>query len=124
MGSITGALAHLVLLVVPKFLLTIGGFGLIAWGLFAGPNWALVGWGAAAIIGGQIVHAIDYAILDRKLQVISENAVRGIGPIPPKDVRKALLRQATALGGDFDCTFSQLCVEWSRDAATVMRGAW
>ena len=96
---------------------------MIVWGLFTGPTWGHVGWGIAAILVGQILHAIDVAVVDRKLKGMAESAVQGLGPIPPRDVRKALLRRATAIGGDFENTFGQLCAEWSARVAGVERGA-
>lgn len=118
--SAAGAIGNILFVGVPKFLLNIGGLVLIAWGLFSGLKWSLVVLGVLAIVLGQIIHAIDGAVFDRKLVRWAETAVNDVGPLPPRDVRKVLARKAVG-SHDFVRTFMELCSEWSQAAGQVDR---
>lgn len=116
-GAQVGSTIAGLLLGLLKFALTLGGIALAVVGLFTG-NWALVVYGVISVIGGQVVHALDRRHHDKQLAEIAARAVAGIGPIPPPDVRRVLMRHALSqvgVGGNAERAFADLCQQWAAE---------
>ena len=102
---------------VLKFLLTIGGVGLGIFGLITS-NWTAVGIGIGLFVVGQFVHAWDQKTLDVQLAHWAEEAVAGVGPVPPQSVRRNLIRsvaQTEGVHGDTKRGFQVACRLWAAD---------
>lgn len=98
-----------------KFALTIAAFGLAIYGVVS-QNWTFVWVGVGLLVLGQVVHSIDQHMLDRQLRAWAEEATAGIGPVPPKQVRKELAHRAmTTQGfrGDVAAAFKSSCRQWA-----------
>lgn len=104
-----------------KILCTLAGVGLAIVGAVT-QNWTLVWIGGGLLVLGQVIHAIDQVVLDRQLQGWAAEAVAGVGPIPPKAVRKQLINRASAtegLRGDVQGAFKHYCWVWAGQNATT-----
>lgn len=104
-----------------KFALTLGGFGLGIYGAVT-RQWDLVAWGGVLIVLGQVVHSIDQHMLDKQLRAWATEATDGIGPVPPRPVRKALAHRAMAtqgFSGDVAAAFKASCRSWAYEHTTT-----
>jgi hypothetical protein len=98
-----------------KFALTLAGFGAGIYGV-ATQQWGFVWLGAGLLVLGQVVHSIDQRLLDKQLQAWAEEATAGIGPVPPRAVRKEFAHRAMAtegFSGDVSASFKSSCRQWA-----------
>ena len=102
-----------------KWILQLGGAVLVVIGLFG--NWWLVALGVVAIAVGGFVQAADRRHFDKELQIWAIDGVRDLGPIPPREVRRALAQQAFSMSPrapGFQAGFQQLCRQWAVEQST------
>lgn len=79
------------LFVLLKWPLVLGGLVLLVVGFFDNRWWL---WAAVAIGAGAVVQVIGSMIAQRRISSLATYAARGIGPVPPREVRTALMHQA------------------------------
>lgn len=104
-----------------KFVLTLSGFGVGIYGAVT-VQWGLVAWGGVLIVCGQVVHSFDQKMLDKQLVRWAQEATAGIGPVPPREVRKQFVQQAMSaqgFSGDVSMAFKTSCRQWAYEHTNV-----
>lgn len=103
-----------------KFVFPLGGIVLAIIGLVQTFNIVLIVLGVVAILLGQLFHRLDRVQFDRQLEIWASEGTTGLDARPPRDVRRALMREAIALEGvkgDSTGQYKWLCRQWAMKQA-------